>query len=36
VGEGHTGYNQGNTCVDDAVDAYLVDGTAPTSDLRCG
>ncbi|MFJ6652798.1 alpha/beta hydrolase [Microbacterium sp. NPDC091313] len=36
VGEGHTGYNQGNTCVDDAVDAYLVDGTPPASDLTCG
>jgi pimeloyl-ACP methyl ester carboxylesterase len=36
VGEGHTGYNQGNACVDDAVDTYLVTGTPPTADLRCG
>lgn len=36
VGEGHTGYNKGNTCVDDAVDAYLLDGTVPQNGLRCG
>ncbi|MFG6403623.1 alpha/beta hydrolase [Microbacterium sp. P04] len=35
VGEGHTGYNKGNTCVDDAVDAYLIDGTVPSGDVRC-
>lgn len=35
VGEGHTGYNKGNSCVDDAVDAYLVDGTVPQDGLRC-
>jgi hypothetical protein len=35
VGEGHTGYHRGNACVDDAVDAYLLDGIAPDSDLRC-
>ena len=35
VGEGHTGYNKGNACVDDAVERYLLDGTAPDSDLRC-
>ena len=28
-GDGHTGYNAGNDCVDDAVEAYLVDGTVP-------
>ncbi len=37
VGEGHTGYNKGNSCVDDAVDAYFVDGTVPAkSGIRCG
>jgi pimeloyl-ACP methyl ester carboxylesterase len=36
VGEGHTGYNQGNACVDGAVDAYLVDGVVPEDGLRCG
>ena len=28
-GDGHTGYNAGNDCVDEAVEAYLVDGTVP-------
>jgi len=36
VGEGHTGYNKGNACVDDAVDRYFVDGTVPEDGLRCG
>ncbi|KJL23583.1 alpha/beta hydrolase [Microbacterium azadirachtae] len=36
VGEGHTGYNKGNSCVDDAVDAYFVDGTVPAkAGIRC-
>jgi pimeloyl-ACP methyl ester carboxylesterase len=35
VGEGHTGYNKGNACVDDAVEAYLIDGTVPPDGL-CG
>ncbi len=35
VGEGHTGYNKGNDCVDDAVDSYLIEGTVPADDLRC-
>ncbi|MCX6502730.1 MAG: alpha/beta hydrolase [Microbacterium sp.] len=35
VGEGHTGYNKGNTCVDSAVEAYLLDGTVPEDGLRC-
>jgi pimeloyl-ACP methyl ester carboxylesterase len=35
VGEGHTGYNKGNTCVDDAVERYLIDGTVPQDGLRC-
>ena len=33
VGEGHTGYNKGNACVDDAVEAYLIEGTVPAADL---
>lgn len=36
VGEGHLGYNAGNACVTDAVDAYLVDGIVPEAGLRCG
>jgi len=35
VGEGHTGFNKGNACVDDAVVAYLIDGTVPEDGLRC-
>lgn len=35
VGEGHTGYNKGNTCVDDAIEAYFLEGTVPTDGLRC-
>jgi hypothetical protein len=35
VGEGHTGYNKGNACVDDAVERYLLDGVVPEDGLRC-
>ena len=34
-GDGHTGYNAGNPCVDDAVESYLVSGTVPESDVSC-
>lgn len=34
-GEGHTAYQAGSDCVDDAVEAYLVDGTVPDDDLTC-
>jgi pimeloyl-ACP methyl ester carboxylesterase len=34
-GEGHTAYNKSNSCVNDAVDAYLIDGTVPASDPMC-
>lgn len=34
-GEGHTGYNKGNACVDGAVDDYLIDGTVPEDGLTC-
>ena len=34
-GEGHTAYNKSNSCVNDAVDNFLVDGTVPTSDPQC-
>lgn len=34
-GEGHTGYNKGNDCVDAAVDDYLISGVVPT-DGACG
>lgn len=35
VGEGHTGYNKGNACVDAAVEEYLLSGTVPQDGLRC-
>lgn len=34
-GEGHTIYAQGVTCVDDTVDAYLLEGTVPEADPMC-
>ncbi len=34
-GDGHTGFNQGNQCVDSAVERYLVRGVPPKSDLDC-
>ncbi|MEJ1088995.1 alpha/beta hydrolase [Microbacterium sp. Mu-80] len=35
VGEGHTGYNKGDSCVDAAVEGFLIDGTVPEDGLRC-
>ena len=35
VGEGHGAYNVGNDCITEAVDAYLIDGTAPADGLTC-
>jgi hypothetical protein len=34
-GEGHTGYNKENDCVDTTVDDYFIDGTVPTADPKC-
>ncbi|MBZ5734693.1 alpha/beta hydrolase [Nocardioides sp. TRM66260-LWL] len=34
-GDGHTGYNAGNACVDSTVEAYLIDGTVPKDGKRC-
>ncbi|MFL6159459.1 MAG: alpha/beta hydrolase [Marmoricola sp.] len=34
-GDGHTGFQQGNSCVDDAVEGWLVSGTKPEPDLHC-
>lgn len=34
-GDGHTGYNSGNECVDEALEAYLVEGTVPEDGLEC-
>ncbi|MET0298063.1 MAG: alpha/beta hydrolase [Microbacterium sp.] len=35
VGEGHTGFNKGNACVDAAVVAYFIDDVVPAEDLVC-
>lgn len=35
-GEGHTAYGRGVTCIDNAVNAYLMDGTLPAGGTRCG
>ncbi|WP_405372399.1 MULTISPECIES: alpha/beta hydrolase [unclassified Microbacterium] len=35
VGEGHLGYNKGNACIDDTVEAYFVSGTVPDADITC-
>lgn len=34
-GDGHTGYNAGNDCVDDVVESYLVSGKTPRRDVDC-
>ncbi len=34
-GDGHTGYHRGNTCVDQAVESYLVSGVVPRDGLSC-
>lgn len=34
-GDGHTAYNVGNDCVDEAIEGYLVDGVVPDDGLRC-
>lgn len=34
-GEGHTGFEVGNKCIDDTVYAYLVDGAVPEDGKRC-
>jgi hypothetical protein len=34
-GDGHTAYMRSNSCIDDAVDSYLVKGVVPKRGLRC-
>ena len=34
-GRGPTGYPVGNECVDDLVDAFLLDGTTPEDGTLC-
>jgi hypothetical protein len=33
--DGHTGQGRGSACVDDAVDAYLIQGISPKKNLTC-
>jgi hypothetical protein len=35
TGDGHTGQGQGNVCVDDAVDVYLLQGIIPRQNNTC-
>ncbi|MDP3208976.1 MAG: alpha/beta hydrolase [Rhodoglobus sp.] len=34
-GEGHTAYNKSNSCVNDVVDDFFINGTVPESDPKC-
>lgn len=34
-GDGHTGYNKGNDCIDETVEDYLLDGVVPEDDRTC-
>ena len=34
-GDGHTGHGRGSTCIDSAVDRYLLTGVTPKSGLFC-
>jgi len=34
-GDGHTGFQQGNDCVDRAIEGYLIGGTVPKDGLSC-
>ena len=34
-GDGHTAYTSGSSCIDDAVDAYFLDGTMPAEGTVC-
>lgn len=33
--DGHTGYNRGSACVDQAVEGYLISGEVPAENLSC-
>ncbi|WP_431986508.1 alpha/beta hydrolase [Streptomyces griseoflavus] len=34
-GDGHTAYGRGSTCIDSAINTYLLHGTPPTDGKRC-
>ncbi|MEU6279454.1 alpha/beta hydrolase [Streptomyces sp. NPDC047028] len=35
VGDGHTAYGRGSTCIDGAINTYLLHGTPPAPQKRC-
>ncbi|WP_329133240.1 alpha/beta hydrolase [Streptomyces sp. NBC_01476] len=35
-GDGHTAYARGSSCIDTAVNAYLLQGKVPAKDKKCG
>jgi pimeloyl-ACP methyl ester carboxylesterase len=35
IGDGHTAYRQGSSCIDAAIDAYLLEGKVPAEGTRC-
>ncbi|MEU6508777.1 alpha/beta hydrolase [Streptomyces sp. NPDC046942] len=35
VGDGHTAYGRGSTCIDTAINTYLLNGTPPSVGKRC-
>ncbi|WP_246649514.1 alpha/beta hydrolase [Nonomuraea coxensis] len=35
-GHAHTAYRSGARCVNEAVDAYLLEGRLPAADVECG
>ncbi|MFI1074813.1 alpha/beta hydrolase [Streptomyces puniciscabiei] len=35
VGDGHTAYGRGSTCIDTAINTYLLQGTPPSVGKRC-
>jgi pimeloyl-ACP methyl ester carboxylesterase len=34
-GDGHTAYNSGNDCIDEAIEGYLIDGAVPADGTKC-
>ncbi|UYM03391.1 alpha/beta hydrolase [Solicola gregarius] len=34
-GDGHTAYHRGNACIDETIDAYLLDGDVPDDGKEC-
>jgi pimeloyl-ACP methyl ester carboxylesterase len=34
-GDGHTAFMRGNSCVDEAVESWLIEGAVPEPDLKC-